>query len=239
MTTNADNRGQSLHFFSGQTHERQAVLTGVQIKEDFVGAALMSIPLFATASVLPWGKHIVGSATVAKKADQPNGVVEIALTSASEAQTGSLHQKNERNFTALKELVFEARVRATALPTGAVVGFVGLGADYNADPEAMTQLIGFSFRASGALHLECDDNATDTSTDTGITVVLNQWYILRFEILETGTVVFYVDGVEVGSAPFAATGADAVLQPVAQLYKGSSTPVGTLEVDYISGFNAR
>ena len=78
--TEAENRGQSLHFFNGSTHERQSVLSGVQLKEDFVGAATMSIPLFTVASVSPWGKHIVGSATVAKVADQPNGVVACALT---------------------------------------------------------------------------------------------------------------------------------------------------------------
>lgn len=239
MTTNAENRGANLHFFDGSTHERQDVMSAVRFVEDFVGPATMSIPAFTVATNLPWGKHIVGSATVAKKADQACGVVELALTSASEAQTGSLNQKNERNFSVEKGLVFESRVRATVLPTGSVVGFVGLGSDYSADPEAMTYLAGFSFRASGVINIECDDNATDTSAASGVTVSANEWVTLRIEFLESGTAYFYINGNSVGSAPYAATGANAILQPVAQLYKASSTPVGTLEVDYIKVFTNR
>lgn len=239
MTTNAENRGANLHFFDGSTHERQSIMASLKFEEDFVGASTVSIPAFTTATVLPWAKTIVGSATVAKTVDSAGGVMACTMTSANEAQTGAIFQKNERNFSALKGLVFEARVRAAALPTGTATLFVGVGSDYAANWADMTTLIGFSIRASGAVYLECDDATTDTSTDTGVTLAANEWATFRFEILEPGTVQFYVNGVGVGSAAFAATDATAIMQIIAQAYKAASAYVGTLEVDAVKAYANR
>ncbi len=227
---------------SGESSETLMRLSPVQVVDDFVGSSLLSIAEFSTASTQNWKKSTIGVATVASKADLACGAIEGALTSASAEQNAAIHRANQRNLDVTKKLVTEFRFRFTAVPTTGSKFFIGLAADHNKVAQSMTQIIGFSADGSGLLYADCDDATTDSQATTATTLTANEWVIGRIEFYDTTNVKFFLDGSRVASGTtfaFAATGADAVLQEYASLYKASDTPVGTFEVDYFKTFFER
>jgi hypothetical protein len=61
--------------------------------------------------------------------------------------------------------------------------------------------------------------------------------VCRIDARNVADIRFFIDGVDVtgaiGTISFAATGASAVLQPYASMYKPSGTGVGTLTLDKV------
>lgn len=227
---------------SAESSETVQRLSPVQIVDDFVGSSLLSIAEFSTASTQNWKKSTIGAGAVAAKADAVAGVVECALTSASAEQLACLNRVNQRNLDVTKKLVTEFRFRFTVLPTSGTKFFIGLAADHNKTAQSITELIGFSADGSALLYADADDATTDSQVTTATTLVLNTWYIGRIECYDVTSLKYYLNGAQVASGstiPFAATGANAVLQEYASLYKASGTSVGTVEVDYFKTFFER
>jgi hypothetical protein len=128
------------------------------------------IPATAESGV-PWVKKIVGAAppTVGVKADEVNGILECALTATSEKQNAELYWGDELQWSVRQGLNFEARVKASVLPTDAaeiVVGFISNWAD---GLDAATYSVFFTLDGSGEIFCEKDDNATDESVTSGVT----------------------------------------------------------------------
>lgn len=121
------------------------------------------------------------------------------------------------------------------LATGSGSMFVGLIGTWIDGPDNASYSAFFAARASGELFCEVDDNATDQSATSGVTATTAQWKTLRIDCRDVTNIKFYIDGVQVATGTtfaFAATGANALMQPYIGCYKVSGTGVGTLSVDY-------
>jgi hypothetical protein len=238
MSIKAKYASQTLRHFESTTHESVQILAPVQYYDDFLGAATVIPAAGSPESGTEWVKKIVGAAppTLAVKADAVSGVVEAALTADSQKQNAELYMDDQRQFSLLQGLVFEARFRATVLPTGNAEAVIGLVGDWADGLDAATYSVFVTLDGSGEIICEMDDNATDRSATSGVTLVADEWAIVRIDASDPADVLFYVNGNRVASGTtfaYAATGANAVLQPIAGVYKASGTGVGTLEVDYI------
>jgi hypothetical protein len=191
-----------------------------------------------------WVKKIVGSAppTLAKVADEVNGVIACTLTSANEKQNAELYWNDEQQLSIAQGLVFEARVKPSVLTTDVaeqVIGLIGAWAD---GLDATTYNVFFTMDGSGEIFCEKDDNATDESATSGVTLTNADWAILRIDCSNVADIKFYVNGNRVaGGTTFdwAASAANSKVQPIAGCYKATGTGVGTLQIDYIKVWQNR
>jgi hypothetical protein len=228
-----------LTYFHRSTFERVLPVAPLVFYDDFVGAGNVVVPAAASAeSGMPWAKKIVGAAppTVAGVADGGGGLVQCALTSASQKQDAGLYMDDQRNFDITKGLIWEARVKLSVLPTLVAEAVFGLVGDWADGPDAITYSAFFTADGSGEIICEADDNATNSSATSGVTATTAQWKIYRIDFSDVTDVRFYIDGVHVATGttfPYAATGANAILQPYIGLYKASGAGVGTVQVDYV------
>jgi hypothetical protein len=240
MTTKARWRNNMLEFYDSSTQERTApVGAPVVFYDDFLGAGKAVIPVGGSAeSGMAWAQKIVGAAppTVAGVADAANGVVACTLTADVQAQTAALYMDDQRQFSLEQGLVFECRVKISVLPTLVAECVWGLAGDYNAVPDTVTYSAFFTADGTGEIFCEMDDNATDRSTTSGVTATAAQWKIYRIDATTVGDVLYYIDGVHVATGTtfaYAATGANAILQPFFSCYKASGAGLGTLQIDYV------
>lgn len=205
--------------------------------EDF--DTLTSIPGDGSkANGTPWVQDITGSGppTVTVVADAPGGAVASTLVADDEAQDATIHFDDTRYFDVTRGLVFQTRARLTVLPT--VLGVMHLGLTDDHDPAFVSTSynMGFTMAAGGAVSINMDDNATLTAIETGFTMAVNTWYVFRIECFDLTKVRYYINGVNYGGAsatPFAATGANAVLQPFLGGGKSGGVGLGTLQVDSV------
>lgn len=245
MSTKSEWRNRILQFFENTTHERVGVMAPLVLYDDFLGAGNVVIPAAGAAeSGMPWASKIVGAAppTVAGVADAANGQISCALTADDQKQDAGLYMNDQRGLSLEQGLVFEARVRLSVLPTDVAEIVFGLIGDWADGPDAITYSAFFTADGSGEIFCEVDDNATDQSATSGVTATAAQWKIFRIEFFDVTDIRFYIDGVWVATGTtfaYAATGANAVLQPYFGPYKATGTGVGTLLVDYIRCWQMR
>lgn len=237
MATKSKFKNGILTVYDGQTHERVAPLAPLVFYDDFLGGDL-AIPAAGSAeSGCRWVKKIVGAAppTVAKVANAANGVVACTLDATSEKQDAALYFGDQRNFVLTQGCIFEARVKLAVLPTGNAELVWGLLGDWIDGADNATYSAFFTADGSGEVFCEVDDNATDSSATSGVTLTTADWAICRLDFTDPTSLKFYINGTQVASSttfPYASTGANATLQPFFQAYKASGTGVGTLYVDY-------
>jgi hypothetical protein len=240
MSTKAsfNSGGQRLRYYESTTQETDFIIAPCTFTDDFLGADL-AVPAAGSAeSGVKWVKKIVGSGppTVAKVASTIGGVMACTLESTSQKQDAMIYMNDQREFSLEKKLIFEARVKPSVLPTGVAELQVGLVGDWIDGIDNATYSAFFTFDGSGEIFCEVDDNATDQSATSGVTLTATDWAILRIDFSDLTNILFYVNGNRVASSTtfvYAATGANATLQPFAQAYKASGTDVGTLLVDAI------
>lgn len=244
MGTKGKHVGGVLTFYDGVSHERLLPVSPVVFMDDFNGADLVIPAAGSEESGCPWAKVIVGAAppTVAKVADAASGVVACTLTSDSQAQTAALDMGDQRNFSVEQGLIFECRAKLSVLPTLVAEIQFGLAGD-NGVPDSIAQSLFFDADGSGAIKCATDDGTTDSGPiASGVTVLATEWHIYRIECLDVTDIRFYIDGVHVATGTtfaFAATGANAILQPWIGAYKASGAGVGTIQVDYIKCWQNR
>lgn len=231
-----------LRYYEKTTYESCLVAAPVVFYEEFLGAAT-AVPSSAESGY-PWIKKIVGAAppTVAGKADAANGTVELALTAANEKQEAVLYFGDQRQFSIEHGVNVEFRFKASTLPTDAAEMVLGLCGDWADGPDAITYSLFATLDGSGEIFCEKDDNATDQSATSGVTLTATDWCVLRIDATTASNVKFYVNGVQKATGTtfaYAATGANATLQPYIACYKASGTGVGTLEVDYVRVWQER
>ena len=242
MSTGSQYRNNTLTFHDRTTLESLLPVAPVVFADDFLGA-YTALPTSAESG-MDWISKIVGAAppTAAITADGANGILELALTATSEKQEATAYFGDQRQFSLEQGVVFECRAKISVLPTGNAEAVFGLLGDWTDGADAATYSLFFTADGSGAIVCEMDDNATDRSTASGVTVLNTEWHIFRIEAFAVGDVRFYIDGAQVAVATtfaYAATGANAVLQPYLSMYKASGTGIGTIQIDYVRAWQNR
>lgn len=243
MSTNAKYiNGMPRFYDPALDHETEHVIAPVSFYDDFVGVGSIAIPSAGGAeSGMPWVKGVVAAnETIAGSLTEPNGVVACALTSDSEAQTAALYQNNALHFNATQGLQVEARVKLSVLPTLVAEAVFGVCGTYNAVPDTITYSAFFKADGNGAILCEADDNATNSSEASGVTVLATEWHVYRIDFTDVTNVRFFIDGNEVANGiPWAASAANSKVQLYAAGYKASGAGVGTIQVDYFRAWQKR
>lgn len=234
-------QGYPQRFFDLSTQETVARFSAVVFDEDFIGPGHSAIPSNGSPAVgYPWVKRIVGTGppTVAIVANSSGGIVQLALTSTSEAEEADLYFNDQLNFDGSKSASFETRLQFTTLPASGVEVVFGLRAAWASGPDNAAEYIDFQLSGSGLVNCRALDGVIAAqSVSSGVTLLANAWHNFRFDAADPTNIQFYIDGAKVSPAgaatkiSFGATGASAVLQPYFGLYRASGTGVCTLQVD--------
>lgn len=233
-----------LRYFDRTTFEHRDVHADIWLKDDFLYPSTVIPAGGSLESGVLWATKIVGAAppTVALMADAAGGWAQCALTSANQKQNADLYAGDQRVWDLRKGFNFEARVKLSVLPTDVAEIVWGVAGDWADGPDAITYSCFFTADGSGEVFCEMDDNATDRSTTSGVTATNAQTKIYRICADDEAGVLFYIDGTRVASATtfaYAATGANAILQPYFSCYKATGAGVGTIEVDYVAMWQSR
>jgi hypothetical protein len=238
MTTKIEGKyqgeGNRLRFYDKYNgHASVLPVSGVVFHDHFIGKAIDVTNTWTLIDAL--------GGTETLKADQPGGVVELALTNAVEVQIAAMGMGDERCFTLNRGLVFEARCRFTTLPADAGIATIGLAGDHHATLDTVAESIWFRYDGSGAVTVETDDTVNETSkVATGITHIVNEWHVFRIDCSDYTDIKFYVDGNLVGSTAASTTFTMAQvptlqLQPYLRMGKAAAgTNLGVMEVDYVT-----
>lgn len=224
--------------FDNEEYEHVHPLNPIYFYDDFVGAYTAIPAGIAPESGCTWAKKIVGAAppTVALVANTATGIAQCALTAASQKQDAGLYWADDRRFLITQGVVFEVRVKVSTIPTDVAEAVWGLVGDWADGPDNIVYSAFFTADGSGEIFCEKDDNNTDQSVTSGVTVLNTDWKIYRIDCRDVTSIKFYINGARVASGttfPYVATGANATLQPYLGPYKAAGTGVGTIQVDYV------
>ena len=208
--------------------------------EDFIGAGHASIPLSGSPSTgYPWVRKTVksaGSPTISVVTNSAAGIVPLALDAIAEKQEATLYANDQKNRDVTKNLTFETRAAFSVLPGAQVEIVFGLQSIWIDGPDNAAQYIRFQALASGLVNMQTKDGTNTLPAPSGVTLAAGAYHVFRIDAADVSNVRFFIDGTEVSSTGqfgFAATGANAILQPYCSVYKAAGTGVGTLSVDVI------
>jgi len=217
--------------------------------DDFLGGDIVLPATGTVESGCPWSTLIVANGTAAKVGDAINGVVQLALTAANEAQIAVLDWNDQESLSLEQGLIFEARIAMSVLPTVGTEGsqaVFGIAGAHNATLDTVDCKAWFKIEsaANTALLWEVDDNVTpDLDNDASTVLVAGTYHIYRIDATSIAAVKFYVDGVLVGTASMAGlTGVIGKVQPyfnVSKAHTTTSTGLGTMLIDYVKIFQDR
>lgn len=124
-----------------------------------------------------------GSPTADVKSNETGGVYQIQLAATSEAETVGLTNGDMLGIQGNRPFFFAARVKVISAMAANQNIVIGLGSAMNTTTlDNLTRNLWF--RQTGAatnLLLEADDNTTDQSVDSGLTVTANvyNWYVIE------------------------------------------------------------
>ena len=217
--------------------------------DDFLGGDIVLPATGTVESGCPWSTLIVANGTAAKVGDAINGVVQLALTAANEAQIAVLDWNDQESLSLEQGLIFEARIAMSVLPTVGTEGsqaVFGIAGAHNATLDTVDCKAWFKIEsaANTALLWEVDDNVTpDLDNDASTVLVAGTYHIYRIDATSIAAVKFYVDGVLVGTGNMSGlTGAVGNVQPyfnVSKAHTTTSTGLGTMLIDYVKIFQDR
>jgi hypothetical protein len=251
MTTRSKYRSNILTFFDDATNETVLPMAPLLFADDFIGAGhTAGIPAAGSpAAGYPWVKKIVGAAppTVALASNASGGQVQLALAATSEKEDAVLYWNDNLAIDVTKIAVWEARVALSVLPSAAGVQAVfGLAAAWIDGPDNNVKYLEFGCTANNTLLVRSQDGTTQASVaalNAGVAVTLDTaFHTFRISAENPADVAFYFDGNRVnatGSIGYAATGANAILQPYAAVYKPSGTGLATMLIDKVDVWSNR
>ncbi|MDI9847365.1 hypothetical protein QM467_04730 [Rhodoblastus sp. 17X3] len=239
-----------LRFFDDASFETSLSMAALFFQEDFIGAGHGGIPASGSPSVgYPWVKKIVGAAppTLALVANAAGGQVQSALTATSEKQEATLYWNDSLAIDMTKKAVVEIRAALTVPPSAAGVQFVlGLASSWIDGPDNNSYYVEFGATANNSLLVRSKDGVTTNSlaaSNAGAAVALDTaFHLFRIDASDATDVGFYFDGARVNAAKsvaFAATGANAILQPYVSVYKPSGTGLATALIDKVDVWAGR
>ena len=186
--------------------------------------------------------------TVVKDDDAAVGIVadtvggEVALTSkATTDNDGASIQGNEIFAVAAnKEIYFSTRIKCNDADQTDIC--VGLTVNFATNPEAMltaADRIVFQINDDNASILcKTEKNGTETSTDSGVDLADNTYIVLSFNVANTGSVTFFVNGRQVAQHTTNIPD-DENLTLAAMSLSGSATGTRVTTLDYIIGAQTR
>ena len=237
MSTKAKFNAGALHYYDSTTHERSLVALPVRFHEDFLGKAIDTTGVWTALDT-----SAAGLTTPVLVANAPSGVVSLPLDNTSEAQLSGLYWGDVRTLVLNQGLIFEARFALHTLPTGAVIVCIGLMGNHNAAADTVAESIWFRLDGNGVVTVETDDTANETSkVATGVTLIADQYTVVRIDCSDITDVRFFIDGNRVaGTTTFnMSTVAGLVLQPIARIGKGAATTVGEIYLDVVKCWQRR
>lgn len=245
MSTKARYRNGLEERFEGTTQETVSVPGApVMFYDDFLGSGVVVPAAGSPESGCDWVKKIVGAAppTLAGKADEVNGAIVCTLTVDDQKQNAEIYFNDELQFSVLQGLVFEARFKAAVLPTLLAEMVIGLVSAWADGLDAATYSVFVTLDGSGEIICEKDDNASDESATSGVTLTNADYAIVRIDCSDPADIKFYVNGARVASGTtfdWAASAANSKVQPIIGCYKASGAGLGTLELDYVRVWQKR
>ncbi len=237
MSTKAKFKSGALHYYDGVTHERSLVALPVRFHEDFMGKAIDTTNVWTELDT-----SAAGLTTPVLIANGPNGLVSLPLDNTNEAQLSGLTWGDSRTLVLNRGLIFEARFALHTLPTGAVIVCIGLMGNHNATADTVAESIWFRFDGNGVMTVETDDTAHETSkVATGVTLIADQYTVVRIDCSDIADVQFFVDGNRVAASTTfdMSTVAGLVLQPIARISKGAAASVGEIYLDVVKCWQRR
>jgi hypothetical protein len=206
--------------------------------DDFMGAGHLAIPTTASAGSNWCSKIVKTAGTVTVSAIVNTGFLSHITDATSEKQDAVLYCADQRAYTVNQGLQYETRMQLGVIPTAGTKAVAGVAAAWADGPNNIAQYLRFAVNGNGTILCESQDGSTQLSVSTGITVTTTtEAHILRIDATDVTNVMFFVDGAQVCASttfPFAATGANAQVQPYSSVYKASGTSVGTLNLDYVA-----
>jgi hypothetical protein len=241
------NGGNQLQSFDVSTQEVVGIASPLYFDDDFIGGGHSAgVPAAGSPTAgYPWVKKIVGAAppTVALVSNGAGGLIACALTSASEKQDAALYWNDSLSLDVTKGLVWQCRAQLSVLPSAAGVQTVfGLSSAWIDGPDNASFYIAFGATANGTIRMRSQDGVTQNNIATGTTVLAADFHNYRIDCTDVNDIKFFIDGVQQntpGQLRFTATGASAVLQSYASVYKPSGTGVATTTFDAIGAWNFR
>ena len=232
-------RNNILSFYDGTTHERTAPFAPVVFTEEFLGTTLVA------GATLWLAKDIHAEATEANIADQHGGVFGIGVGATDAEQEAGLTMNDQLNFNIDKGFIAEFVVAAHTIPTGLLEAYFGMANNYvkgriAAADEGPTVHSFFKINATGTVSVYYDDTVHDGTFATGVTaLVADAYHVFRMDFTTSSAVLYYIDGVQVGTSYDMSQGTNVVLQPYFMCYKDSSTGVGDLYIDTVRVWSPR
>lgn len=245
MTTRAKYINGVQTFYEDKTFETVMPMAPLAFADDFIGAGHSAgVPAAGSPTAgYPWVKKIVGAAppTVALVSNATGGQLQLALTATSEKQDAVLYWNDNLAVDVTKGAVFECRAALTVPPSAASVQAVfGLAAAWIDGPDNNVKYLEFGATANNALLVRSQDGTTQNSiaaSVAGSAVALDtNFHVFRIDASDVTDIGFYYDGNRVNakaSIAYAATGANAILQPYIAVYKPSGTGLATLVADKV------
>jgi len=230
--------GNAQGLFDAATGETVARYAAAVLDEDFIGPShTAGLPTVATVGY-PWIRKTVqagGAPSVAAIANAAGGIVRLALDATSEKQEASLYAADVLNWDLTRSTVWEARAAFHAIPTGVVEIVLGMQSAWIDGPDNASFYAEFQALSSGAINMRTKDGVNTLSRATNITMAADAFHNFRIDATDPTNVLFAIDGAVVSARKmsFAATGANAILQPYASVYKASGVGVGSLDIDMI------
>lgn len=228
----------NLIFWKRGTGESVLPVAPVVFHEDFLGMDFLDNE---NGSVGIWETVEVSLNTaIGVKADAANGILSMILDADSNAEDAVLYWGDQRGIDVSKAAIFEARVALAVLPTASVTVVFGMVDDHHLDKDTVASSAWFRLQGTNGdrVLVETDDTTNNNDdVDTGLDIVAAAYHYYRIDFGDLSDVRFYIDGDRVGAGTTFdmsnLSAAEAVMQPYFSLDKGSGTPVGTMDVDYV------
>lgn len=174
-----------------------------------------------------------GSPTFAQRADIANGVWRVTLESTSEAQLVGFDWADQRMIPANRAWEITGFISVPAsLATNEGMVF-GVYHDYNATLDNVSHSAWFRIVGGSSgltLVAEADNNTTDVSASTGVTITANTMYHYSLIYKPNGRLEWWLDDNRIYETGLAFDGT--ILQPVFLLTKSTGTTTPTLDIDY-------
>ncbi|NDF12864.1 MAG: hypothetical protein EB060_08665 [Proteobacteria bacterium] len=174
------------------------------------------------------------------------GAVQLALTSASQAQVACFHQADVLGINIDQLIRAEFLARCTVAPDAAPVkASFGLASARNDDVDAIAHSLLFNLTGSAVVNAQCDDNVVDTANVSSGVTLGTAWkrFVIDLGSADPGftgkqDVRFLLDGTDgrltevlrASNAKFSVENSTSQLQIFAQVEKASGTGVGTIQL---------
>jgi hypothetical protein len=183
-----------------------------------------------------------GTPTLAIVADADDGVYQLTLAATDEAEIVTLYWNDELNIDTDRGPVLYSRVYVETLPSAAAEIMVwGLASAQNDTEDSVANHAWFRLEADGDLLIESDDGTTDDDdNDTAVDFAADTYYETLVDCRTPTDCDFYYrtalggDWTELLSTTAFSIGADAAVQPFAQVSKDSGTGQPSLKLDAVA-----